>query len=217
MAQIIEKTGKSYNIFDKINNVWNKCSFWTHSDDVSYNDGLSASVKNGAINGITSDLACEDESIAVSATAVSQLNRNLGGLEFNVSEGKPQWREAGADTWNFFKSGGRNIIYSYYKVNIAGGGFGNAFNHSFTNSSNNSTTLTSNVNGTYTINALIYSTDTTLYSFTVSLNGVTIINLEYGTDLTSAYSEIELNVGDTIVISAVNRDARNFNIIISET
>ena len=26
-------------------------------------------------------------------------------MEFNISEGKPQWREVGADTWNFFSGG----------------------------------------------------------------------------------------------------------------
>ena len=108
----IEKTGKSYNIFDKINNVWNKCSFWTHSNDVSYDDGQTASVKNGAINGITSDLAGEDESMAVSATAVSQLNRNLGGLRFGM-DGDGNYGYYGADGSLIpFKSGtsAENIV-----------------------------------------------------------------------------------------------------------
>ena len=77
MAEIIEKTGKSYNIFDKINNVWNKCSFWTHSNDVFYPDGKSATTKHSAINGITSDITGEAEDIAASIKCVNQLNSSL--------------------------------------------------------------------------------------------------------------------------------------------
>ena len=80
MAEIIEKTGKSYNIFDKINNVWNKCSFWTHSNDVFYPDGKSATTKHSAINGITSDLSGEAEDIAASIKCVNQLNSSLETL-----------------------------------------------------------------------------------------------------------------------------------------
>ena len=86
MAEIIEKTGKSYNIFDKINNVWNKCSFWTHSNDVFYPDGKSATTKHGAINGITSDLTGEAEDIAASIKCVNQLNSSLanaGSVKYN--------------------------------------------------------------------------------------------------------------------------------------
>ena len=39
MASIVEKKGKKYNIWDKANNVWNKISFWTSSDDVTFSDG----------------------------------------------------------------------------------------------------------------------------------------------------------------------------------
>ena len=80
MANIIEKTGKSYNIFDKINNVWNKCSFWTHSNDVFYPDGKSATTKHSAINGITSDITGEAEDIAASIKCVNQLNSSLNNL-----------------------------------------------------------------------------------------------------------------------------------------
>ena len=84
MANIIEKTGKSYNIFDKINNVWNKCSFWTHSNDVFYPDGKSATTKHGAINGITSDLTGEAEDIAASIKCVNQLNSSLNTVSSNL-------------------------------------------------------------------------------------------------------------------------------------
>ena len=41
--------------------------------------------------------------------SIRYMNKNfiyesLGGIEFNVTDNKPQWREVGADTWNFFSS-----------------------------------------------------------------------------------------------------------------
>ena len=110
MANIIEKTGKSYNIFDKINNVWNKCSFWTHSNDVFYPDGKSATTKHGAINGITSDLSGEAEDIAASIKCVNQLNSSLTTKTSNIktyvgSDGKLHFKDAsGADTVLNFSS-----------------------------------------------------------------------------------------------------------------
>lgn len=77
MAEIIEKTGKSYNIFDKVNNVWNKISFWHKASDCEFDDGKTAQNKLGAINGITSDLTGEAEDIAASIKCVNQLNSSL--------------------------------------------------------------------------------------------------------------------------------------------
>ena len=110
MANIIEKTGKSYNIFDKINNVWNKCSFWTHSNDVFYPDGKSATTKHSAINGITSDLSGEAEDIAASIKCVNQLNSSLTAnsnqFHFDYQDGKYGFNtdpNRGADTFHPFK------------------------------------------------------------------------------------------------------------------
>ena len=80
MAEIIEKTGKSYNIFDKVNNVWNKISFWHKASDCEFDDGKTAQTKVGAINGITSDLTGEAEDIAASIKCVNQLNSSLEKL-----------------------------------------------------------------------------------------------------------------------------------------
>ena len=69
-------------------------SEWTSSQTVVMGDGTDDTntlERNcGAINGITSDLACEDESIAVSVTAVSQLNNKLadGNVKFKIENGE---------------------------------------------------------------------------------------------------------------------------------
>ena len=81
MAEIIEKTGKSYNIFDKVNNVWNKISFWHKASDCEFNDGKTAQTKLGAIDGITSDLSGESETVAASIKCVNQLNSSLPHID----------------------------------------------------------------------------------------------------------------------------------------
>ena len=102
MAEIIEKTGKSYNIFDKINNVWNKCSFWTHSNDVFYPDGKSATTKHSAINGITSDITGEAEDIAASIKCVNQLNSSLESMSNKLPVIRTlETTLTAVDTWSY--------------------------------------------------------------------------------------------------------------------
>lgn len=59
---------------DPVNKIWQRFSLWTKSPDVEFEDGKDAETKLGMINGITSDLNCEDESIAISASAVRDLS-----------------------------------------------------------------------------------------------------------------------------------------------
>ena len=100
MAEILIKKGKKYNIFDKINNVWNQLSIWTHADDVEFSDGKTASTKVGALNGITSDLSGESETVAASIKCVNQLNNSLTKIDVNIgSVGKLHFVVAtGAET-----------------------------------------------------------------------------------------------------------------------
>ena len=65
---------------DPVNKIWQRFSLWTKSPDVEFEDGKDAETKLGMINGITSDLNCEDESIAISASAVRDLSANLQGV-----------------------------------------------------------------------------------------------------------------------------------------
>lgn len=71
-------TGKKYRVLaDAANKVWNRISIWSKASDTEFNDGKTAETKLGAINGITSDVNCEDETVAASAAMVNQLNSNL--------------------------------------------------------------------------------------------------------------------------------------------
>lgn len=115
MAEILIKKGKKYNIFDKINNVWNQLSIWTHADDVEFSDGKTASTKVGALNGITSDLSCEDESIAISAKAVNDsLNSINTNLTDNLSNTGHVFRfaEDGEGNGGYLKADGSFVPFS---------------------------------------------------------------------------------------------------------
>ncbi len=82
-------TGKKYRILtDLANKKWSIISFINKAADTIFNDNKSAETKLGAINGITSDLNGENETIAASIKAVHELNSSLGGnnLIYNESE-----------------------------------------------------------------------------------------------------------------------------------
>ncbi len=79
-------TGKKYKILtDLANKKWSIISFINKATDTIFNDGKSAETKLGVINGITSDINCEDETIAASAAMVNELVRNSFQT---VSDGK---------------------------------------------------------------------------------------------------------------------------------
>lgn len=75
-------TGKKFRkLTDTVHKQWQRISFWHKASDCEFDDGKTAETKVGAINGITSDFTCENESIAASMVAVSQLFQS-------ASEGK---------------------------------------------------------------------------------------------------------------------------------
>ena len=91
-------TGRKFRkLIDEANKIWQRISFWTKSSDVEFEDGKNAETKLGAINGITSDLSCEESTIAASAAALNQVNRSLGGNIITYENGK-YYIQAGADT-----------------------------------------------------------------------------------------------------------------------
>ena len=89
MAEIITKDRKEYNIWDKVNKVWNRLNFLTNAKSVDFDDGKTAQNKLGAINGITSDLNGEAEDIAASIKCVNELSNlvkfELDGTVLNIT------------------------------------------------------------------------------------------------------------------------------------
>jgi hypothetical protein len=120
MAQIISKDRKAYRIWDKVNNVWNQLNILTNAKSVDASDGQTLEVKVGAVNGITSDLACEDSSIAASAAALNQVNRNLESYpQFIIDD------STGQITGYTTKIGGADSVFpfsgSIKELTLAGG------------------------------------------------------------------------------------------------
>lgn len=116
--------GLAYRIKAATEGVWDKCSFWTSSDDVFYADNNSAEYKTGAINGITDALDSEDSSIAASSVAVKTLNDRLKTVKTYVgADGKLHFVDSeGADSVLPF-SNVKNRTYKcrhYYASNVSG-------------------------------------------------------------------------------------------------
>ncbi|MCI8418469.1 MAG: hypothetical protein HFI33_13425 [Lachnospiraceae bacterium] len=81
-------TGRKFRkLMDEANKIWQRISFWTKASDVEFNDGKNAETKLGAINGITSDLNCDDPTIAASAKSVRTLNTTITNMSttFNAN------------------------------------------------------------------------------------------------------------------------------------
>lgn len=70
-------TGKFYRIWSVADKLWHRISFWTHANDVEFNDGKTAQTKVGAIKGITTSTSATETGYAADATTVAALNQSL--------------------------------------------------------------------------------------------------------------------------------------------
>lgn len=94
-------TGRKFRkLIDAANKQWQRISFWHKASDCEFDDGKTAQTKVGAIDGITSDLSGESETVAASIKCVNQLNSSLSKIRTYVgSDGKLHFVNAsGADT-----------------------------------------------------------------------------------------------------------------------
>lgn len=113
MANIVNKDRVPYRLWNPVNKVWDLVHVLTKANSVDANDGKTLETKVGAINGITSDVNCEDETVAASAAMVNQLNSNLtfpsgNGFYPDEKDGVKGYNtspERGADTFFPFKKG----------------------------------------------------------------------------------------------------------------
>lgn len=83
-------TGKFYRIWSAADKLWHRISFWTHANDVEFNDGKTAQTKVGAIKGITTSTSAKETGYAADATTVAALNQSLGDLS-----NKQDWKKIG--------------------------------------------------------------------------------------------------------------------------
>lgn len=83
-------TGTFYRIWSAADKLWHRISFWTHANDVEFNDGKTAQTKVGAIKGITTSTSATETGYAADATTVAALNQSLGNLS-----NKQDWKKIG--------------------------------------------------------------------------------------------------------------------------
>ena len=79
-------TGKFYRIWSAADKLWHRISFWTHANDVEFNDGKTAQTKVGAIKGITTSTNTKETGYAADATTVAALNQSLGNLKTDLNK-----------------------------------------------------------------------------------------------------------------------------------
>lgn len=86
-------TGKFYRIWSTADKLWHRISFWTHANDVEFNDGKTAQTKVGAIKGITTSTNTNETGYAADATtittlnqSVTTLNQSLGNLKTDLNK-----------------------------------------------------------------------------------------------------------------------------------
>ena len=126
MSSEIQVTGKKYRILtDVTNKVWTVISFVSKAVDTIFNDGKTAEAKLGAIDGITSDLSGESETIAASIKCVNELNSSLvanDNLKFQfATDGEGNYGYLGADdSFIPFKSGTNKITLDNFAVKAWG-------------------------------------------------------------------------------------------------
>lgn len=51
----VEVTGRKYRIWDAVNSIWKRISYWTKASDVEFNDGLNLEDKFSTISTETSE------------------------------------------------------------------------------------------------------------------------------------------------------------------
>lgn len=79
-------TGRKFRkLIDEVNKIWQRISFWTKAEDVEFNDGSTAEIKIGAINGVTDSLTSTASNVAASAAAVKALNDKVTELSSNFT------------------------------------------------------------------------------------------------------------------------------------
>lgn len=133
-------TGKFYRIWSAADKLWHRISFWTHANDVEFNDGKTAQTKVGAIKGITTSTSATETGYAADATTVAALNQSLdekftiiGVNETidNISIGANGTTQVNFTKFKPVKGYTRIIVNtSFWNATTNGGGYSNAFVYS---------------------------------------------------------------------------------------
>lgn len=86
----VKVTGRKYRIWDAVNNIWKRISYWTKATDVEFNDGTNLEDKISNMNTeITQDITVVNQSINnlnSSKIAKSQLTFVLSGSDLYITK-----------------------------------------------------------------------------------------------------------------------------------
>ena len=85
-------TGKFYRIWSAADKLWHRISFWTHANDVEFNDGKTAQTKLGDIKGITVSTNTKEIGYAADATSVTELNQSVTELNQSLDNLKTDFK-----------------------------------------------------------------------------------------------------------------------------
>lgn len=86
-------TGKFYRIWSTADKLWHRISFWTHANDVEFNDGKTAQTKVGAIKGITTSTNTAETGYAADATTITTLNQSIATLNSSLDDLKTDFNK----------------------------------------------------------------------------------------------------------------------------
>lgn len=81
-------TEKAYRIWNAVDGLWHKISFWNKASDTECEDGTTVETKVGAIKGITTSTNVTEEGYAADAKTVSEINQSLSDCLKSVADGK---------------------------------------------------------------------------------------------------------------------------------
>lgn len=86
----VKITGRKYRIWDAVNGIWKRISYWTKASDVEFEDGLNLEDKISDMNTeITQDITVVNQSINnLNSTKIakSQLTFVLSGSDLYITK-----------------------------------------------------------------------------------------------------------------------------------
>lgn len=83
----IKITGRKYRVWDAVNNIWKRVSYWTKASDVEFDDGSNAEDKITQLEGtVTEDIAEMSSNIDRDFIKKQQLTFVLSGNDLYITK-----------------------------------------------------------------------------------------------------------------------------------
>lgn len=89
----VKITGRKYRVWDGINSIWKRISYWTHASDVEFEDGKNAEEKIYEVK----------DDINEVQTNLNKVETSLNVFSFRNNNGQAQYSMNNGTTWADFK------------------------------------------------------------------------------------------------------------------